>query len=340
MDIDEAFASILTRAQLTGRGMSPASITRAVRDGTLRKLGRGCYIHGDVWAAARHEARHLLVVVATSLRSTEVTFSHVSACIVHGLPLVRHLPGRVHTSGRTLNGQVRRSEPEVARHQVDVGESHVTRVGGMRCTTLSRSVADTIRSVPQEAAITIADAALRRVAWDDRRRTYDVAAAERFRSEVRAQLPAGGRGVIQARMIIELADGRADGPGESISRLYLVQLGYRTPKLQVSVRGPKGVDLELDMVLEDVGRIVEFDGKVKYLDPRMRGGRSTEEVLLAEKAREDWVRGVTAMPVIRWGWDTIDSIDTLRRRLRAFGIYPPPAPRPRPSNGASPDPKH
>ncbi|HKT58319.1 MAG TPA: hypothetical protein VJR25_16275 [Microbacterium sp.] len=328
MNVDEASAIIRTRPQLVAQGMTQASIGAAVRSGGLHKVGRGCFVEGDAWDAANHEARHLMTVVATDLRAHGVVFSHVSACILHGLPLVRHLPGRVHTSGRALNGQVRRSEPEVARHQVAVLEPDITDVDGIRCTTLARSVADTIRCVPEETALTIADAAMRRIAWDETTRTYDVAAGDRFRSEVRAQLPVGGRGVKQARMILDLADGRADGPGESISRLYLVQLGYPVPTLQARVRGQKGAYLFLDMLLEDLGVIAEFDGMVKYSDPEMLGGRSTAEAVLDEKAREDWIRGVTGMRVVRWGWEDIASVDTLRRRLRAFGLYPPGRPRP------------
>lgn len=324
MDIEDAYASVLTRPRLASRGMTQASIAAAVRGGALQKVGRGCYVEQDAWDAANMEARHVMAVVAADMRSVEAVFSHVSACVLHGLPLVRHLPRRVHTSGKVLNGQVKQSRPDVARHQVDVADDDRMQVAGIRCTTLARSVADTIRCVPEETAITIVDAAMRRVAWNDARRSYDLETAERFRTEVRSKLPVGGRGVKRARMILELADGRADGPGESITRLYLIQLGYRTPRLQVPVRGPKGVDLLLDLVLDDVGRVVEFDGRVKYVDPEMRNGRTVEQVVLDEKAREDWVRGVTGMPVVRWGWDAIESADTLRRRLRAFGIYPPP----------------
>jgi hypothetical protein len=324
MYIDEASAVVQTRPQLIRRGLTQASIASAVSGGSLQRLGRGCYVDQHAWDAANHEDRHMLRVVAAHVRSAGIVFSHVSACVIHGLPLVRHLVARVHTSGRVLNGQVKRSEPDIARHQIDVPESDITEIGGIRCTTLARSVADALRCVPAETAITLADAALRRLAWDDKSRTYDVDAAERFRAEVLSKLPVGGRGVKQARLILTMADGRADGPGESISRLYLIQLGYRTPALQVRVRGPHGVDLLLDFVLEDLGVIGEFDGKVKYTDPEMRAGRTTEDILLAEKSREDWIRGVTGKRVIRWGWDDIASVDTLRRRLRAFGLYPPP----------------
>lgn len=325
MRIDEAAGAVRTRPMLLRRGMAQASIEAAVRDGSLKRIGRGSYVDASVWDAANHEAQHLMSVVSAHRRADrDIVFSHVTACLLHGLPLVRHVPGGVHTSGAQLNGRVMRSEPEVARHQVAVPDSDVVVVAGIRCTTLARSVADTIRYVPEETAISIADAAMRRVAWDDAGRRYDSDAAERFRVDVRSKLPVGGRGVKQARYAIGLADGRAQGPGESISRLYLVQLGYRTPRLQVPVRGPKGADLHLDMVLDDVARVAEFDGKVKYVDPEMRAGRPMEDVLLAEKAREDWIRGVTGLPVVRWAWDDIASIDTLRRRLRAFGMYPPP----------------
>ena len=46
----------------------------------------------------------------------------------------------------------------------------------------------------------------------------------------------------------------------------------------------------VDAWYEDTAVAIEFDGRVKYLDPR--GGRSAGEVLWQEKRREDQVRGL------------------------------------------------
>ncbi|RZI95026.1 MAG: hypothetical protein EOO67_03425 [Microbacterium sp.] len=121
-----------------------------------------------------------------------------------------------------------------------------------------------------------------------------------------------------------MGDGRAQLPGESISRLYLMQLGFAAPRLQVPVVGPAGHHYYVDFGLDDVGVWGEFDGRDKYLDPVMRGGVDLEEVLLQEKAREDWIRGTIGRRVVRWDGRHIASASTLARRLAAFHVEPPP----------------
>ena len=48
-----------------------------------------------------------------------------------------------------------------------------------------------------------------------------------------------------------------------------------------------------------------------------------EQILLAEKEREDWVRGMTGKRVVRWGWAEAQTRLLLARRLMAFGIRVP-----------------
>jgi len=326
MDLEAARNAVKTWPALARSGITRPQLRVELTAGHMRRIGRGAYVACSTWDAEYAEGRHLLNIIAATRRlSDRVVYSHLSAAALHGLPFYRFHPVRVHISGTAVDGRVKKSKPLVARHQIAIPDADVTVHNGIRCTSLARTVADCIRIVTAEQAIVIADAALRKVAWDSRTRTYDERAAQRFRAEVMARLPKGGRGVRQARYILELADGRAESPGESVSRLYLIQLGFRTPLLQVPVRGPKGADYHLDLGLSEIKTFGEFDGKGKYLDDELRGDQDAESVVLAEKEREDWVRGVTGWRVIRWGWDDIDTIDTFRKRLRAFGIYPPPA---------------
>ncbi|HYP74272.1 MAG TPA: hypothetical protein VEP72_09290, partial [Microbacterium sp.] len=133
----------------------------------------------------------------------------------------------------------------------------------------------------------------------------------------------GSRGVVRARELLELADGRADGPSESISRLYLHWLGF-APRLQVAIAGPSGHDYYVDFGIDEADVWGEFDGKVKYVDAAMRRpGEDAEAVVLREKAREDWIRGSTGRRVVRWGWDDLADLGTFSRRLAAYGVFPP-----------------
>lgn len=68
----------------------------------------------------------------------------------------------------------------------------------------------------------------------------------------------------------------------------------------------------------------EYDGEVKYRDVAMRHGRALEDVLRAEKEREDWIRGLTGRRVIRWTTADIRSPGGLRSKLYRFGVFPTP----------------
>ncbi|MCK6080279.1 hypothetical protein KZX28_06555 [Microbacterium sp. EYE_384] len=130
------------------------------------------------------------------------------------------------------------------------------------------------------------------------------------------------RGARRAVSVVNFADDRAESTGESVTRWLLAEIGFSRIGMQVRVPGPSGADLRVDLELEDEAVFVEFDGEIKYRDDGLRDGRSVEEVLLAEKRREDWIRGVTQHRVVRIGWADIASVDALAVRLRAFGVFP------------------
>lgn len=282
---------------------------------------------GATWREWTSEDRHRIRVIAAQRRRGEGlgggVFSHVSAAVLWGLPLARCEPERVHVSGAATNGHVRAGEPAVARHEVAVAEHEVAVVEGMRCTSLPRTIADVLRSSSEETGISLLDAALRAAAGGDGFGRYDEAAAEELREEVARHLHPGARGVRRARAILEIGDGRAHLPGESISRLYLRHIGFAPPRLQVPIDGPRGTRYFADFGLDDAGVWGEFDGRAKYVDATVRGADvDVQTVLLAEKEREDWIRGTTGRRVVRWGGQDIRDAGTLRVRLAAFQVFP------------------
>jgi len=325
MLVSEVRACLASRDDLERRGTSTREIAAAARGGSLVRVDRGWYVDAERWRAAHTEERHLLRVVAAEERrigGSELVFSHASAAVLWELPLFRSAPHRVHLSGRAASGHVRASEPLVARHEVVVPARDTAVRQGITCTGLARTVADVLRAASFETGLSLADAALHRTAWS--RNHYDEDAAEDLRRDVADRLPRGGRGVRRARRVLELADGRAASPGESVSRLYLVDLGFAVPRLQVPIAAPGRGFFYADFGLDDVDAWGEYDGEGKYTDPAMRGaGVDIEQVVLEEKRREDWIRGTTGRRVVRWGKANIVTAAHLATRLRAFGIHPP-----------------
>ena len=214
------------------------------------------------------------------------------------------------------------SRLRVRRHADRLVEADIDELHGVPCTSLERTIWDVARSLPPEAAVAAVDAALRQIALSPRR---GAAHAEQTRQRVldRCAAARGVRGIRQAARVVAFADHRAELPGESVSRFRLRQLGFERVDLQVPVPGSDGREFRIDLELEDVGVFVEFDGSAKYRDEAMRSGRSLDDVLLAEKHREDWIRGVTGKRLVRVASEHISSPAALRARLSAFGIPMP-----------------
>lgn len=322
LNFSEATSLLRSTAQILEVGTSERQLRDLVVHGVLHRVRRGWFVRGDTWRDLWPEGRELLHVVAVHRDSRGVgsVFSHSSAAALWGLPLYRVPHHRVHT---TVPGSQRsRSAPDVLRHEGALREDEIVERGGIRCTSLERTVLDVARTVSAEAGVACADAALRSVFTVGR--AYDMDGAQRWRaemSEVAARSRA--RGIRAARRVIAFADGRAQLPGESVSRLQLARLGFRDVDLQVVVPGPAGEEYRVDFGLHSVPALGEFDGEGKYTDPALRGGLSAEDVVLREKRREDWIRGVTRRPLVRWGYAHIGSPESLGQRLASFGVRPP-----------------
>lgn len=322
IDVTDVRSLLRTRGELLVKGHTEREIGSRVAAGSLRRVRRGRYIEADRWDGLWNEGRHLVEVVAAALNSDGPgpVFWGPSAAVLHGLPLYRLAPRKVHAviagarHGRTRSG--------VMWHDVEVPLAEVVDVDGIRCTSLDRTILDLACSSREEVGLSAADAALRREAVSGQ--VQDAGAVEGWRARMMARaLRSHSRGVRRARRVIEFADGRAQLPGESVSRLQLHRLGFAAPELQVHVRGPGGEDYWVDFGFRRSHCFGEFDGEDKYRNAILRRGRSVEEVVLEEKRREDAIRGVTGWRLVRWGSSDIASPDALGATLSAYGIRPP-----------------
>ncbi|WP_345547257.1 hypothetical protein [Microbacterium jejuense] len=195
-------------------------------------------------------------------------------------------------------------------------------IEGLRVTSLDRTVYDVIRTASPEAGIVVFDDALRKKAWDDRAHTYDESKAEEFRALVRKRVVAGtgARGIRQARVLTELADGRAQLPGEAVSRFWMLQLGVPAPQLQLRVELGESRFALLDQAWPELGRWMEFDGAIKLTDPEFMSGRSADEVLADQQEREWLVTRATGWRCDHYGFDQLASLDVFAAYLRSIGM--------------------
>lgn len=176
-------------------------------------------------------------------------------------------------------------------------------MNGFAVTSVARTLVDLARSVPFEEAVVLADGALF---------ARLVGPAELAAAQERASRWRGGPAALRA---VSFADGRAESPGESRSRVAIWRAGLPPPVLQLEVRSASGRFLgRADFGWPKLATVGEFDGLVKY-GRLLRPGQSAADVVVAEKLREDDLRG-ERLGVVRWIWDDLDRFEPVAARLR------------------------
>jgi hypothetical protein len=202
----------------------------------------------------------------------------------------------------------------VVRHSAVVTDEDVIDMGDYFITSLARTVLDLAATSTFLEAVVVADRAL--LVDRPRRRppmtTRDQLEAARDRAKP-------FRAFVRTQAVLSFAVTQAESPLESVSRVNLRVAGFPRPRLQVPHYDSAGFIGAPDFYWEEFGLVGEADGDVKYLDAKVRGGKSAEQVVLDEKIREDRLR---AMPrkVARWRWSTAISPSLLRRKLTAEGL--------------------
>ncbi len=126
-------------------------------------------------------------------------------------------------------------------------------------------------------------------------------------------------GVRRARIAVERSVELAESVLEVLVFVRCEDLGFAVPELQRPVVGVDGGSYRVDYAWRD-GRILgEADGRSKYFGADRPSGRAAEEVLWAEKRREDALRAVCDR-FIRVSWDDAWAGHPLARRLVAVGV--------------------
>jgi len=290
-------------AQLLATGLSADELHRLRRSGELERVRRGAYAPPAPDPAPEEAHRRLLAAVLRQ-SSAESVVSHVSAAVLHGLPVWRSSLAVVHlTRPRTGGGRVRAG---CELHTSLLQPSEVVALDGVRVTSLARTVADLARTLPLDQAVAAGDAALRR--------GLPLADVIGVLDGCR-----GWPGVGRARRAAGLLDGRSESAGESASRVRMHEAGLPAPVPQYEVYDGLGHLVgRADFGWEEQRVLGEFDGRVKY-GRLLRSGRDVEEIVYREKLREDALRDL-GWRMARWTWPDLYPGQVLVARLnRALG---------------------
>ena len=276
-------------------GRSRSQLKRAVESGSLRRVRRGVLAERALDPKPETELQ-LRTLAAADFLGTGTAFSHYSAAVLHGLPLFAQRQEEV-TVVRSAGGHgvIR---PTIHARSAQLPAEDVVEIDGLRVTSLARTVSDLIRLLPFQEAVMLLDRAL----------ALGLDPAELYRRT------RSGRGCRMAARAIDFANGTAESPGESLSRVRMHEAGLVMPVLQYTVLDGDGRFVgRSDFYWEHAHTVGEFDGQVKYttLAPTQA---ELDAVKLAEERRQRRIED-TGVRVVRWTWtDLWDG--TMANRLR------------------------
>jgi hypothetical protein len=295
---------ILLSRTLRSQGYQHEELARMLRDGTLRRIRRGAYVHTVADGEQSVDAKHRRLVLATLPQlSAAAVVSHGSAALLHGLPTWPEATARVHVTRDRRTGARRRSVVEV--HSAPLDPADISVVDGLAVTSLTRTVLDLARTLPWEQAVAAGDRAL----------AIGLTQAELSDGLQRMQ---GWQGIRSARRAVDFLDVRSESAGESVSRVRIYEAGLPAPVPQLEIFDSSGRFIaRVDFGWPEQRTVGEFDGKTKYGE-LLKPGQTSREAMIAEKQREDLLRDL-GWQVVRWMWSDLYRSGVIKDRLlRAF----------------------
>ena len=281
-------------------GLSRAAVRHGVSAGDLERLGRGVVVAtpSDVQPIRRREEerRLLLAAQASSLRCDRASISHFAGAVALGVPTYGPL---VRACLTVASGTDLRHLAGAHLHRATVRPEDVVEIGGFRVLGVARTVLDIAREHGVVAGVVAADHALHHGLIDENELQDVLAHMTRWPGQQRARATAA------------LADGRAESPLESVSRIRLLEAGLPAPELQVEFCDQNGEYItKSDYYWPEFGVVGEADGASKYDEEgRVRLRQDETHTALLR----------TGLEVVRWGWpDLYPFRHTVREIERAF----------------------
>ncbi|MTK02571.1 type IV toxin-antitoxin system AbiEi family antitoxin domain-containing protein [Micromonospora sp. CP22] len=288
---------VVTAAQALSAGYTRDQIRHLLRSGRWTRMARGRFVPGPVQDVLRH--RRARIGAAVDSLGPEAVAVLDTAAELHGIAGLR-VTSTIHVSVPPDHPRPqRRSDPDLVVHQLTLGPADVGTVAGIPVTSAVRTVADVILRVGRYPAVCVLDSALNRRLLTE----ADLAAIP--------ALLTGRRGAVAARQRLTEADGRAQSPLETRTRLRCVDGGVPPDVLQLEVRDDDGYLLGIgDLGWRGPRVIAEADGAAPH---------GTPQAVFEDRVRQN--RLVNAgWRILRFTWsDTLrnDYVpETVRRALR------------------------
>lgn len=306
---------LILASDLRRMGADTRTYRRACERGQLVRIHRGVYVAASTWSTLDPSERYVTRVVGALRASRTVSpVSHLSAAALWGVPLIGPPPPEVHVLGPASGGT--RTENGFRRHGSEHRDLDIVERDGMLVTSLPRTLAELAASASFRDAVVALDWAL--TPSTGRRPKPSASTDDILAAADRLGLARGRRRLDRA---LSFADGRSGSPGESVSRVTMLELGFPAPELQADFFDAHGFVGTVDFWWPEQNLIGEFDGVAKYVREEFTRGKSAAEVVIEEKNRENRLRAAdTGHGMTRWDWAIAISPSLLFDRLAGAGL--------------------
>ena len=259
-------------------------LRRAVAEGTWMRLIAGVYVSVSEWTALTPLERHRVRVseVARRLDPGSVV-SHFAAAATWEIDVLGSWPAQIDVYRDGISGA--HSSGNVRVHAVGGSPPATLSWGNHVVTSPAQTVLDLARRLPFIEAVATLDQGM----WSGR-----PGGALTSADEIRelAMRFATRRGTPRALQALDAAEREAANVRETQARIVIASLGFPHMRLQERRILPSGRLVYGDLYMPEVDHWIEVDGRGKYLSPQYTQGRSTADIVLDEKDRENEIRRV------------------------------------------------
>lgn len=254
---------VLLRDELLDRVGGRTALDRCLADRSWQRVLRGAYVPGDLEVDLGVRAR-------AAQRLLPARCLVADRCLLWLLGVDVLPPGPPQLEVVVPRGAVVPARRDVHARVAALPARDRVLLGVLPVLRPARAVADLLRALPAPESVVVADAALHAQLLDE----------QALHAEL--HLHAGLRGVRRARDAVDRADGRAESPQETRTRLLLVAGGLvPVPQLDVLDRDGRWL-ARVDLGFPDARVAVEFDGREAHLQgPGFVHERRRQNALLA-----------------------------------------------------------
>jgi len=226
-------------------GLNRRELVSAVRERVIRRMFQGVYVDASV-----PDSRELRIAGITLVAPRHAVISDSSASWIYGVDTFRPSERfRLTPAFLIPHGASRLRHEGIDCREAYIDPRDITEIDSLLITTPVRTAADLLRKLYRPYALAAADGLVR----------ASLVSAVEIQDYLRPLR--GFPGIVQARELARLIDPRAESPGESWTRLRLLDAGFPRPDSQIVITDRHGRELwRIDMGYEDRRIAVEYDG--------------------------------------------------------------------------------